>query len=112
MRIASSAIDVLADVLKSIADLDPAFLPKLARRIRGRSRNHLAQPHRVYPKRPDLARTARPIAQGWYLGTNLADREKIRILKAACEVAGLDYGRDLTVGFGARADFLPAASSS
>jgi predicted type IV restriction endonuclease len=39
------------------------------------------------------------IAPGWWLGTNIANREKERLAKIACEVARLDYGKDVIIEF-------------
>ena len=39
-----------------------------------------------YPERPDLACHAKEIGLGWFIGCNIANREKKKILRAACEV--------------------------
>ena len=89
---ATSAIDALRDDLITIAAPAPdSFFTSLAPKIRGNTRNHIARTkHDVYPDRPDLAlQHTVPVADGWFLGTNIANREKRRILYAACALAGL-----------------------
>jgi hypothetical protein len=39
------------------------------------------------------------IVPGWWLGTNIANRDKERLAKIACEVAGLKFGKDLVIEF-------------
>lgn len=66
---------------------------------RGKSRNHIARsPEEIYPKRPDLAR-AEEIFDGWLIGTNIANREKLRIIQAACNAVGLTLGKDVVINF-------------
>ncbi len=36
---------------------------------------------------------------GWIVGTNLNNQLKMRIIKAAAEVAGIKFGRDVIVDF-------------
>ena len=68
--------------------------------MRGRTRNHIARCNsEVYPGRPDLARYVKEISPGWFIGSNIANREKKKILRAACEVMGLAFGRDFKVDF-------------
>jgi hypothetical protein len=51
----------------------------------------------VYPKRPDLARYVKELAKGWFIGCNISNRDKEKILRAACDVMGLVFGRDLKI---------------
>jgi negative regulator of replication initiation len=97
---APNAIEAMVNILKDLAQFNDNFFSELAPRVRGRTRNHIAQ-HRadIYPSRPDLAKSAREIGPGWFIGCNIANREKKRILRAACEVMGLVFGRDLKIDF-------------
>lgn len=49
----------------------------------------------------DKSKMIRPkqINDGWYLDTNINNPDKIKRLKTACEVAGVEFGRDLIVDF-------------
>lgn len=95
---ARNAKEALLEILKQLSRTDPQFIEKLAPRVKGRNRNHIAaHKHEVYPNRPDLAENASEISPGWWIGLNIANREKRRILEAACEVAGIRFGHDLKI---------------
>lgn len=95
---ASDATEAMINILGDLAQYDDDFFPKLAARVRGRTRNHLARSRSgVYPERPDLARYVKEVGPGWFIGCNIANREKEKILRAACEVMGLVFGRDLEI---------------
>lgn len=85
----------LVEVLQQITSRDPAKLPALAAAARGRNRNHIARDvAEIYPNRPDLAQ-AEEFADGWLVGLNIANREKVRLVRAACDVYGLRFGTDV-----------------
>ena len=87
---AKDAITGLIQIIKHLSSKDPTFLERLEVRTRGRARNHLARsPAEVYPLRPELAYKAKEILPGWFLDTNISNREKLQIVERACEVAGL-----------------------
>lgn len=99
-KTARTAKDALIDILRELAKRDPRFYEKLSRTAQGRRRNHLARTQEeVYPKRPDLAETAIEISPGWWIGINIANREKRRILERACEVLNIVYGKILEIEF-------------
>lgn len=100
---ARNARDVLVKVFAVFADRDPMFLERFAALPKhGRTRRYLARSRdELYPGRPDLVRDhSYELRSGWWLGINLSHRAVERILKMACEVAGLRYGVDLKVNFG------------
>jgi hypothetical protein len=37
----------------------------------------------------------KPLGDGWFIGVNIANREKVKILREACKLAGLTYGNDV-----------------
>lgn len=95
-RRAKSSVDAYLDILTTLSRLEPNLPESLSLVARANTRNHIARsPNEVYPKRPDLGRKAREFASSWYAGTNLADREKVRILRLACAVLKLQYGNDI-----------------
>jgi hypothetical protein len=97
-HMAPDATEAMVNILKDFAQYDDNFFPKLAPRIRGRTRNHIAQHcSDVYPERPDLAKYVKEIVPGWFIGCNIANREKKKILRTACEVMGLVFERDLKI---------------
>lgn len=95
---ASDATEAMINILGDLAQYDDDFFPKLAARVRGRTRNHVARSRlEVYPGRPDLARYVKEVGPGWFIGCNIANREKEKILRAACDVMGLTFNRDLKI---------------
>jgi hypothetical protein len=95
---ASDATEAMINILSDLAQYDDDFYPKLAEKIRGRTRNHIGRSRlEVYPGRPDLVRYVKEVGPGWFVGCNIANRKKKKILRAACDVMGLDFDRDLIV---------------
>ncbi len=97
---AVNASAAMVAILRELQARDATFLERLARRVTSRSRNHVARSRLlVYPHRPDLAeKYTREIVPGWFVGTNIANREKRMLIVEACDVAGLVLGRDLKLG--------------
>lgn len=96
-----SALGVLIAVLNELSADDSGFLDRFAARPRhGRSRRYVGRTREeLYPGRPDLGRNfSRQLSSsGWWVGTNYSKAEIQKILMMACEVAGLQYGTDLSV---------------
>lgn len=70
------------------------FYRDLQQQIKGRRRANIGRtPEEADPRQRDI----RKLAGGWYLSTNLSNAEKLKRIKVACAVAGIKYGRDLTV---------------
>ena len=96
-RAAKNANQALVDVLARLSQRDVARIPTLARAVQGNSRNHIARTvQEIYPARPDLAR-AEEFSPGWLVGLNIANREKIGIIRKACEVFGVTFGTDVKI---------------
>ena len=94
------AISALVFVLEKLAERDPHFHEEFAKRAPGRRRNHIARNRSdVYPNKPELETYTTEIVHGWWLGTNIANREKERLVRVACEVAGLRFGKDIEIEF-------------
>ncbi|MGB7654005.1 MAG: hypothetical protein WBL74_00860 [Novosphingobium sp.] len=94
--LARDATGAFLALLRAIIEEFPENIEQVATAARGRSRNHIANSvAEVYPNRPDLASSAVEISPGWFVGTNIANREKFRIIKAASEACGLRLGSDL-----------------
>ena len=99
-RTSRTAKDALIEILGEMAKRDREFFEKLSRTAQGKRRNHLARTREeVYPQRPDLAENAIEISAGWWIGVNIANREKRRILERACEAINIEYGKDLEITF-------------
>jgi predicted type IV restriction endonuclease len=96
----ADGISALIAVLTYFHNKNSDFLQKFAQRAPGRTRNHISRNRaQVYPDKPQLEQYATKLADGWWLGTNMANREKDRLARIACEVAGLKFGRDVIVNF-------------
>lgn len=86
---------LLVEVLKVLAGRYPDKLAAMAAAVRGRSRNHIGRTtQEIYPSRPDLAR-AEEFAPGWLVGLNIANREKVGIIRDVCGAVGLEFGVDV-----------------
>lgn len=95
---ANDANEALLAILRQMAAREPQFCQTPARKVEGRSRNHIARTREaVYPARPDLLQYVIELVPGWFIGTNIANREKLAILKHACHVAGLNPGKDIQI---------------
>ena len=96
-RSAPNANHALIEVLSTIAQTNPSLVEQLSIAVQSRSRNHIARTvAEIYPSRPDLAR-AEEFHDGWLIGLNIANREKLKIIKLACDVYGLRFGQDLKI---------------
>ena len=94
--VTKDATSAFLELLRAIATEFPDRLEHIATAAKGRTRNHVARaPADVYPDRPDLVHTVVELVPGWFVGTNIANREKQRIIKAACEACGLRLGSDV-----------------
>ena len=51
----------------------------------------------IYPGREDLSSYTAEVCQGWWVGTNYSRTDVRRLLRAACQIAGLIWGVDLRV---------------
>jgi hypothetical protein len=95
---ADSAIDALIDVLRTLASRNPKFMETLAPLVRGRTRNHVAQARQdVYPKKPELLEFTTELLPGWWLGTNISNHDKMRIIRKACEIEKVKFGKDVAI---------------
>ena len=92
----ATAMDALVWCLQTLAQLDAGLLEQVAKVVKSRSRNHIARSKiDVYPKRPDLAANARFLVDGWYVGANISNQDKRRIMQEASKTAGLKFGVDV-----------------
>lgn len=96
-RSASNANIAFVDVLRSLLSRHPDQIEMLAQAVRGRSRNHIARSaQEIYPARPDLAR-ASEFMPGWLVGLNIANREKMSILRIAADLCKATLPGDIEI---------------
>ncbi|MCC7413296.1 MAG: hypothetical protein IT495_16900 [Gammaproteobacteria bacterium] len=100
---ARNARDVLVSVFEALSQRDATFLERFAALPKhGRTRRYLARsPEELYPGRSDLSREhSTQLSSGWWLGTNVSRAAIERIIEMACEVARINYGRELSINLG------------
>jgi len=93
-----SAIDTLIQFLRALAAHDQTFLDRFAALPRhGRWRRFVGRtPRELYPDREDLARDyTHELLPGWWVGTNYSSDQIEKIIRVACDVAGLRVGVDV-----------------
>ncbi len=91
--------DVLATVVRTLADCEPSFLERLSWE-RGRTRRYVSRSREaLYQGSPHLAKCARDIGSGWWLATNVSESDIVRVVRAACRLTDLEYGRDIVLHF-------------
>ena len=97
-----SARDVMIQAFEELSRRDATFLERFAARPRhGRSRRYIARKRsELYPGRTDLEEYSHQLRSGWWIGTNYSKASIEQIIKMACEVVGIAFGRDLTVNLG------------
>lgn len=98
-----NARDVLVSVFEELMKRDPSFPERFASLPKhGRTRRYLARERdELYPGRPDLvANHSHKLSSGWWLGVNISRKQVERIIRMACGVADLRFGRDLVIRLG------------
>ncbi|MDD9798063.1 MAG: type I restriction enzyme HsdR N-terminal domain-containing protein, partial [Alphaproteobacteria bacterium] len=80
----SNATLAYAAIIKSLTHRDPKFLDRLA--------------YKLGEKQLSREKFRRSIKIGdWHINTDIANSNKIKHLEIACEVAGIKFGKDLTL---------------
>ena len=93
----NDATEAMISIFRKLGERDKDFFRSLAAAIRGTKRNHLAiRKEDVYPGRPDID-SIRELVPGWWIGTNISNREKLIFLEKACDVARIQFGKDLVL---------------
>lgn len=99
-----NARETMYEVLNVLAGQDPSFLSRYANLPKhGRTRRYVANDRiDLNPSRPDLALSeeySKEIRPGWFININLSKRTIEKVLRIACQVASIEYGKDLIVYF-------------
>lgn len=98
-----NAIDVMIKVFETFGNNDRMFLERFASLPKhGRTRRYLAKTkEELYPGRGDLAQEfSTKLSTGWWLGTNYSRSDINKIIKMACEVAGINWGSEIIINLG------------
>ena len=90
---------MMAAVFAAFAKSDAAFCEQFRKRRSGRERAYVARSREeLFPGQPRLWKSnAWELPGGYFLGTHMGNPQKEDLIRVACEVAGLKFGRDLTV---------------
>ena len=93
-----SAAKVYGAVFGTFASMDPDFCGRYSQRYSGRLRKYVAKSkEELYPGNPKLHSQVHRLPGGWLLATHASNTDKVRRIKQACKVMGLEFGRELVV---------------
>lgn len=91
VRIFPSAAKALVAALSALSERNPTFLQRLAAQV-GQKRLG-----RDEGASPGAGASVHPLPGGWWIDTNMVNSKKAQLVRRACEVAGVQYGPDLSV---------------
>ena len=98
-RRAKFAVDAFVDIMSTLSQCEPSLPHTLSLVAPSNSRNHIARSKaEVYPRRPDLSKNAREFYPGWFVGINISNPEKRKILRLTCNILKLEFGKDIKFG--------------
>ena len=91
--------ELLVAIFSEFAERDETFCERFAERVFGRRRKYVARAKEdLYPDHPEyLIHNAVKLPGGWWLGTHAGNSQKMKLIRAACEVARIKFGREITV---------------
>jgi len=87
-----TAKDVMIGILQRFTATDASFPERCYRHPenQGRVRTYIAKnTAELYPNRPDLEAMSFEFTPGWFVATNISNQVKDRIIRMACDVAGI-----------------------
>ena len=88
--------ELLSKGLKALEQHQPGTLANLSA-IRPRSKRIVARDPALLFKQPELAeKYAEKLVDGWWFGTNNSANETISWLRRGAEIAGLEWGKDIS----------------
>lgn len=102
VRIYPSAAKALVAALSTLSEGHPTFLERFEAEV---GQKRIGRDEQMSP---GAGASVHPLPGGWWIDTNMLNRQKEQLVRRACEVAGVQYGRDLSVnlppvGHGAKA---------
>lgn len=92
VRTYPSAARALVAAFSTLSERNSTFLERFAATQSGRKR--IGRNDGVSP---GAGASIHPLPGGWWIDTNMLNRQKAELVHRACEVAGVQYGRDLSV---------------
>ena len=91
-RLAKHAADAFVELFSTLAKQDETFLSRVEPKVRGRKRHLVAREKLDLGADKTVQTAARPLPRGWWIHCHLSNKDKIRYLKIACDVAGIPFG--------------------
>ena len=93
-----NGVEVMRAVFTKLASSDSDFCERFSQQYRGRVRSYVAKSAALlYPGKPEFERYSISLPGGWWLATHCSNRDKVKRIRNACAVAGLEFGRNLKV---------------
>ena len=92
------ASQVVREILITFPQQDADFLERFGAKKHGTKRRFIAKSAiELYPGRPDFAHNSVELIQGWYMGTHYNRASFEKYVRLACEVANVEFGKDLVI---------------
>ena len=94
-----TSADLIAAIFTTFAKNDAGFCERFRRRRKGRTRAYVARSREdLFPGQPRLWKTnAKELPGGYFLGTHMGNPQKEQMIRWACQIVGIEFGRDLIV---------------
>ena len=90
--------ELLGAVFRRLASMDPEFCRRYSETHYGRVRQYVAKSKELlYPGRPSFHQYSISLPGGWWIATHCSNTDKLRRIKQACRLAGLEFGGDVVV---------------
>ena len=90
--------ELLGAVFRRLASLDPDFCRRYSEKHYGRVRQYVAKSKELlYPGKPSFQKYSLSLPGGWWIATHCSNTDKLKRIKQACKLAGLEFGRDVVV---------------
>ena len=94
----ASGSEVLVAVFRKLSALDSDFCRRYATTYRGKKRRYVAKTKEaLYPGQKILPSYCAKLPNGWWVATHCSNTDKLRRIRRACQIVGIDYGSDLVV---------------
>ena len=94
----STGAKLLAAVFSTFASMDRDFCRRYSERYTGRVRKYVARnSEELYPGNSRFRSYVLPLPGGWMVATHCSSAAKVKRIEQACEVIGLEFGRDVVV---------------
>ena len=91
-HVARNAKEAYINIITTLAQRDPGLMQQLCYKLRGRKVNHVAPNRDALSLSPAAALGAVEIPGGWWLNTNLSNRDKKKLLQEISSDAGVFFG--------------------